>query len=148
MELMVLFNTGPGTQLRTCIFSFFRVRGILSRRLWPNKISTPMARIILGGKHTTAHMMTMARPSTQITCSRNIGDAGLKLHAKLITTVSSSISHSPRFNKKPANSFFVFLSPTKNAEVPARNTNTGAQKCVIHRVKNTAPFVCCISSGL
>ena len=24
--------------------------------------------------------------------------------------------------------FFVFLSPTKKAEVPARNTNTGAQK--------------------
>ena len=85
--------------------------------------------------------MTIAKPSAQITCSRNIGYAGLKLHAKLITTVSNSISQRPRFIRKVASSFFVFLSPTKKAEVPARKTNTGAQKFVIHRVKKIAPFV-------
>jgi hypothetical protein len=40
-------------------------------------------------------------------------------------------------NKNLARLFFdFFLLPYKKAEVPARNTNTGAQKCVIHRVKN------------
>ena len=92
-------------------------------------------------------MNTIPRPSIQITCSLKVGYCGLKLHAKLITTTSSNINHNPRFNKNAANSFLVFLSPTKNAEVPARNTNTGAQKLVIHLVKKTAVFVCVISVG-
>jgi hypothetical protein len=37
--------------------------------------------------------------------------------------------------------FDFFLLPYKKAEVPARNTNIGAQKWVIHRVKNNIGVV-------
>jgi hypothetical protein len=42
--------------------------------------------------------------------------------------ISTNISHSPRVVKNLNNAGFVFLLPYKKAEVPARNTNTGAQK--------------------
>jgi hypothetical protein len=39
-----------------------------------------------------------------------------------------TINQIPLFNKKDDNCFFVFLLPERNAEVPDKNTNTGAQK--------------------
>jgi hypothetical protein len=41
---------------------------------------------------------------------------------------STNINQSPRVIKNLNNADFVFLLPYKKAEVPARNTNTGAQK--------------------
>ena len=39
--------------------------------------------------------------------------------------------------RKRARSARLFLAPTSPALVPASSTNTGAQKCVIHRVTNS-----------
>ena len=47
---------------------------------------------------------------------------------------SRMMSQIPRVSRKVLNSRFPFRWPTRNAEVPARNTKTGAQKCVIQRV--------------
>ena len=68
--------------------------------------------------------------------------------ASVTTNISIAISHSPRLNKKPDNSFFVFLWVIKNAEVPARKRKIGAQKWVIQRVKNNAGNVVAILVGL
>src|SRR5215208_987182 len=52
------------------------------------------------------------------------------------------MSQSPRVNRNEAVSLlFVFLTPYRNADVPARNTNTGAQKWVIQRVKKSRGVV-------
>lgn len=42
--------------------------------------------------------------------------------------ISTIISHTPRVIKNLDNAGFVFLLPYKKADVPARKTNTGAQK--------------------
>jgi len=72
----------------------------------------------------------------QITCKTTTLYNGLNVKIKLITKNSTNINHTPRFIKKKLSSFFVFLTPYKYAEVPARKTKTGAQKWVIHLVKN------------
>lgn len=59
------------------------------------------------------------------------------------TTVSSSrMSHRPRVTRKGERSAGdlprIFWRYT---DVPAKNTNTGAQKCVIQRVKNSGTDV-------
>ena len=90
----------------------------------------------------------MLAPMAQITC---IGTTispptcsmphGAKLHAVAITTHSTTISHRPRVNRNAPNADRVLRTVIKPALVPARNTNTGAQKCVIHRVtKSAAPM--------
>ena len=58
------------------------------------------------------------------------------------TVNSSTISQIPRVIRNLESSGFGFpRSPWKYAPVPARNTKIGAQKWVIHRVKNSAGYV-------
>src|SRR5215217_5529350 len=89
----------------------------------------------------------MLTPKAQITPSTKNGKWILKVHPKFTTVNSKKINHSPRVKRKNDNSFFVFRCPVKNAEVPARNMNTGAQKCVIHLVKNSGTVVRSKSRG-
>jgi hypothetical protein len=57
------------------------------------------------------------------------------------------MSHIPLVNKNLNSSGLVFLLPYKNAEVPAKNTNSGAQKCVTNLVKNKIGVVVSRSVG-
>src|SRR3954465_12183486 len=50
---------------------------------------------------------------------------------------SSRMSIRPRVMRYRARSPRATFRPCRNAAVPAKNTNPGAQKCVIQRVKNT-----------
>lgn len=60
---------------------------------------------------------------------------------------SRKISHNPLLIRNTYNSFLVFRCPDMKADVPANKTNIGAQKWVIHRVKNKSTVVFCKSSG-
>ena len=60
---------------------------------------------------------------------------------------SRKTSQRPRFNRNMESSCLLFLRPIKNAEVPARKINTGAQKWVIHRVKKSTTLVLLMSVG-
>jgi hypothetical protein len=72
----------------------------------------------------------------------------LKSQAHRTTVNSSTISHRPRVARNRATSLRLRpLASDRNALVPARKTKTGAQKCVIHRVKNSATDVCERSVG-
>ena len=51
---------------------------------------------------------------------------------------STTISHRPRVNRNVPSADGVLRDVIRPALVPARNTNTGAQKCVIQRVKKSA----------
>ena len=46
---------------------------------------------------------------------------------RLKTTNSRNINQIPREKRNLNNYDFVFLLPYRNADVPAKNTNTGAQ---------------------
>jgi hypothetical protein len=66
----------------------------------------------------------------------------LKKTPNFTTVSSSTINHKPRVTRNFDSSRLLF--PRANCKytlVPARNTKTGAQKCVIQRVKNSATFV-------
>ena len=54
---------------------------------------------------------------------------------------SRKISHNPLLTRNTDNSFLVFRCPDIKADVPANNTNIGAQKWVIQRVKNNCGVV-------
>ena len=62
-------------------------------------------------------------------------------------TISTSTSHNPRVIRNRLRSLLVLRWPERKAEVPARNTNTGAQKWVIHLVKNNAGVVLAMFKG-
>ncbi len=52
------------------------------------------------------------------------------------------MSQKPRLISQAESSILVFMRlPTKNADVPAKNMNTGAQKWVIKRVRNNGTVV-------
>ena len=53
------------------------------------------------------------------------------------------MSLKPLLNKKADTSLLLFLLPYRRAEVPDKNTNTGAQKLVIYRVKNNMGMAVC-----
>jgi hypothetical protein len=61
---------------------------------------------------------------------------------------SININQRPLVIKKMLSSFFDFRADCRNAEVPDKKTNTGAQKCVIHRVKKSAVVVLLRFNGL
>ena len=69
----------------------------------------------------------MHRPMAQITCKLISSNRGLNHQSSDMTTISTKMSQSPRVqrnrDKVPADLF----RPYRKAEVPARNTNTGAQ---------------------
>ena len=58
-----------------------------------------------------------------------------------MTNTSMKISHTPRVNRNRANSLGLFRATISPALVPARSTNTGAQKCVIQRVANNTGVI-------
>src|SRR3954470_8581938 len=87
-------------------------------------------------------------PNAQITCSISTGYCGLKVQPRVTINASAITSHKPRVKRKKDNSFLVFLVPFKKAEAPARRVNIGAQKWVIHRVKNNGTSVLVRSVGL
>ena len=60
---------------------------------------------------------------------------------------STKINHNPRLTKNAPNSTGDFLWPCKKIDVPDNKTNTGAQKWVIHLVKNKAGLVVAKSKG-
>src|SRR5262245_48561629 len=72
---------------------------------------------------------------TQITpASRNWFQPKLKVQASRMSVSSSTISHAPRVARKRASSARPVRRPWRKAPAPARNTNTGAQKCVTQRI--------------
>jgi hypothetical protein len=73
----------------------------------------------------------------------------VKSQAKVSTAICRKINQSPRVMRKIASSLLVLpCEPARNAPVPARKTKTGAQKCVIQRVRNRATEVLFRSVGL
>jgi len=83
----------------------------------------------------------------QITCKMIKLKVTSKVQIKLLTTTSRSTSQIPRVNKNLNNLGFDFLEPYKKEDDPAKNTNTGAQKCVMNRVKNNMGVVVSKSVG-
>ena len=84
----------------------------------------------------------MLAPMAQITCiETNISPPtstippGEKEPNVDTMKTSAKMSHTPRVNRNCASSLRLFLAAIKPALAPASSTNTGAQKCVIHRVK-------------
>ena len=96
-----------------------------------------------GKKEISIARMIIDTPITQITW-RNPKNrmSGLKKTPSFTSVSSRKISHSPRVTRNRDNSALLLpRASCKYAPVPARNTKTGAQKCVIQRVKNRAIFV-------
>jgi hypothetical protein len=82
----------------------------------------------------------MHQPSIQITpASTNLSSARLNVHVNLISVSSRITSINPRtMRSRRSRPRSPVRWPCRNADVPAKKTNAGAQKCVTQRVKNTA----------
>ncbi len=93
------------------------------------------------GKKISSDNATILMPKAQIVIKAKNGKLTLNDQPKFTTVSSNNINHRPLVNKKRDNSFLVFRCPTKKAEVPAKNINTGAQKWVIHLVRNNTTLV-------
>jgi hypothetical protein len=87
-------------------------------------------------------------PIAQITC-RKKKETKSASQLGLTTASSSSTSHRPRIAMKRPSSPLDRLEVSRwsQALVPARKTNTGAQKWVIQRVRNRAGVAWSRSSG-
>src|SRR5262249_12954487 len=106
---------------------------------------TPNTAIQRVGSHTTAAIAIMLQPKIQITpaCAH-----GTKPQAKSTTVNSRTRSQSPRVKKNHETCFIDLPRRVeRNAPVPARKANTGAQKWVMKRVTKSATEVCATSSG-
>src|SRR5450755_3532461 len=110
---------------------------MLSKRLWP-KISRQLkSKINFRGRCTNAAKTIILIPKAQITIKFKVLKYTSKYQAKFTMVSSIKTNQRPRLNKKADSSLFVFLRPAINAESPARKLKPGAQKCVIHLVKNS-----------
>jgi hypothetical protein len=58
------------------------------------------------------------------------------------------MSQSPLLIRNKESCVVVFFCPVKKAEIPARNKNVGAQKWVIHLVRNNGTVVVAKFVGL
>src|SRR3954453_23104747 len=88
-------------------------------------------------------------PIAQITWRKqsNLGST-LKVTPNRTTVTSSTTSHNPRVKRKRDKSRLLLpRASCKYAPVPASKTKTGAQKCVIQRVRNNQTVVFERSSG-
>lgn len=65
-----------------------------------------------------------------------------------VITNSSAINQRPLFIKKRLNCLLERRVPERLTEIPLKKTNNGAQKWVIHRVKNKIGVVVARSVGL
>ena len=80
------------------------------------------------GKCMSAERKIMLIPNDQITANPEELKVISKFHAKFTIVSSITANQIPRFKRKELNSALVFRLPTKNAEIPARKQNVGAQK--------------------
>ena len=80
------------------------------------------------GRNINADNAIIPTPKAHITCKTTVLKYILNENPKLITVTSKNNSHNPLVNRNFDKAFFPFLTPVKYAEVPARKTNTGAQK--------------------
>src|SRR4026209_2972059 len=106
-----------------------------------------MINITLNGRYTINPRMIMLIPIAQITCNITALYRGLNVQPKVIITTSTISNQIPLFIKKPLRLVFDFFVLRRKADVPARNTKMGAQKCVIHLVKNRSGVVVARSVG-
>src|SRR6185436_4999115 len=91
---------------------------------------------------------TIDHPIAQMTCQMTKRYDKLNVAPNSTSVISTKTSHRPRVTRNRETA--PRLMPRRVARyepVPARNTNTGAQKCVAHRVKNSAAVVFVKSSG-
>src|SRR6516165_6458127 len=99
------------------------------------------------GSLMISDIATIDQPSAQITCT-NGTEANAKFHAKRRTVSSRNINQRPRVQKNRVACGNDFPRATERyAPAPASRKNTGAQMCVMTRVKNNAPYVLLRSSG-
>src|SRR5947207_2885106 len=112
-------------------------------------ISTPKRVTYHVGRKTSAANTTIDQPMAQSTAAAVEWKSKLNPQPRHFTQVISKIaSQSPRLKRNQESSRFVRPRPSdRNAPVPARKMNTGAQKCVIQRVRNSAPDVFVKSVG-
>src|SRR5215469_10709788 len=106
---------------------------------------TPNVAIQRVGSQTIAAITIMLQPKIQMTpaCAQ-----GTKPQAKSTMVNSRARSQSPRVKKNHETCFNDLPRRVeRNAPVPARKANTGAQKCVMKRVKKRAMEVWATSSG-
>jgi hypothetical protein len=104
--------------------------------------------IVGSGNHTSAAISTIDQPSAQITPAVHGMTSNVKYQPTETTVNSSSTSQRPRVRKKRLISGTVRpRASERKAPNPARRKKTGAQKCVIHRVKNSAGVVWTRSTG-
>ena len=90
----------------------------------------------------------MLAPIAQITCIATRMEPpisgmprGENVARLLRTNTSMKINHAARLTRNCASACRLFRAVISPALVPASSTNTGAQKCVIQRVKKTAAVI-------
>ena len=96
----------------------------------------PTPTVTAGDSLTSNPNMIMLHPMAQITWKIHTWYKGSKVQPRVMTVTSRKISHAPRLSKKTLSSALVLRCPDKYAEIPERNKTVGAQKWVIHLVKN------------
>ena len=116
-----------------------------SKRLWPSTIAAPMARHARGPRYCAPASATILAPIAQMTCRptyvrppSSAMPIGANDAAVEMTRTSTTISHRPRSTRNRARSDGLLRCAIRPALTPARNTNVGAQKWVIHRVANSS----------
>ncbi len=113
-----------------------RSGGIVSRRLWDAIMTTPKAPTAAVGSRIRNARATIDHPIAQITWRTMSWKPKSKDHPKVTRVTSTITSQSPRVQRNLERSFFDRPRESeRKAPVPARKTKTGAQKCVIQRVK-------------
>src|SRR5213595_2141779 len=112
-------------------------------------ITTPNSVTHQVGRKTSAANATIDQPIAQSTAAAVEWKSKLNPQPRHFTQViSNTASQSPRLKRNHESSRFVRPRPSeRKAPEPARKMNTGAQKCVIHRVRNSAGNVLVRSVG-
>ena len=114
-----------------------------SSALWPSRMTSPIATQALTPRYWAPASTIMDAPMAQMTCSTSricppssgTPSTGDRVQAVEMIATSTNTSQRPRLTRNAASSLRLFLPAMRPAEVPARNTNTGAQKCVTQRVR-------------
>jgi hypothetical protein len=111
---------------------------IPDKKLCPKIITSPIIPITPAGSLSRNERIINPNPIAAITSKSNILKCRSNQIAKLITVNSIIISQIPLVinNRLVDSRSFLFFIDMK-ADVPARNTKTGAQKWVIQRVKKS-----------
>lgn len=117
-----------------------------SSKLWVTTVPVPKATITASGNRMRSAIAIIDHPSDHSTPLNRNGNVDVQANATIVKF--RNINHDPRVQKNLLTCWTVLPRESdKYPPVPARRKNTGAQKCVIHRVKKSAPVVCERSSG-